>query len=55
MNAFWQSHSIRQMIDTLDGDAREQLVSRLEAINDFYNDASARYQEGKGARGIPFA
>lgn len=55
VNAFWQSHSITQMIASLEEGVREPLASRLEAINDFYNDASTRYQEGKGSRGIPLS
>ncbi len=55
VNAFWQSHSITQMIAGLEEGVREPLASRLGAINAFYNDASTRYQEGKGSRGIPLA
>jgi tRNA(Arg) A34 adenosine deaminase TadA len=55
VNAFWRSHSITDMIASLDGDDRESLVSRLENINAFYNGVSALYQKGKGSKGIPLA
>ncbi len=54
-NAFWQSHSIMEMIASLGGADRESFAARLDAINAFYNDASAIYQEGKGSKGIPLA
>jgi tRNA(Arg) A34 adenosine deaminase TadA len=53
VNRFWQSHSIRQMIASLDRDDREALRSRLEDIDAFYNDVSAVYQKSKGSKGIP--
>ena len=55
VNRFWQSHSIRQMIAGLDRDEGEALQPRLDAINAFYNDASAIYQRSKGSKGIPLA
>ena len=55
VNAFWHSHSITEMIASLDEGEREPLLARLDAINAFYNDASARYQKDKGGRGIPLA
>ena len=55
VNAFWRSHSITEMIAALGEDDREPLASRLEAINAFYNDASAQYQQAKGGKGIPLA
>ena len=55
VNRFWQSHSIRQMMETLDRDDREALRSRLDDIDAFYNDASAVYQRTKGSKGIPLA
>ena len=55
VNRFWQSHSIRQMIASLDLDDGEALQPRLDAINAFYNDASAIYQRSKGSKGIPLA
>jgi tRNA(Arg) A34 adenosine deaminase TadA len=54
-NKFWQSHSIRQMIASLDRDEGEALRPRLDDINAFYNDVSAVYQESKGSKGIPLA
>jgi tRNA(Arg) A34 adenosine deaminase TadA len=53
VNKFWQSHSIRQMVASLDRSDREALLSRLDDINAFYNDASAVYQKSKGSMGIP--
>jgi tRNA(Arg) A34 adenosine deaminase TadA len=55
VNKFWQSHSIRQMIASLDRDEGEALRPRLDDINAFYNDVSAVYQESKGSKGIPLA
>jgi tRNA(Arg) A34 adenosine deaminase TadA len=55
VNAFWESHDIRAMIDRLDEADRELLATRLETINAFYNGVSAIYQTGKGTRGIPLA
>ncbi len=55
VNTFWRSHSITQMIASLDRDDREALLSRLDDINAFYNDVSALYQKSKGSRGIPLA
>ena len=55
VNKFWQSHSITQMIASLDSADREALLSRLADINAFYNDVSALYQRSKGSRGIPLA
>lgn len=54
-NRFWTSHGIIQMLAGLDRSHRETLLSRLDDINAFYNDVSAQYQKGKGARGIPLA
>jgi tRNA(Arg) A34 adenosine deaminase TadA len=55
VNKFWRSHSITQMIASLDRADREALQSRLGDINAFYNDVSARYQRSKGSSGIPLA
>ncbi len=55
VNEFWRSHDIKAMIAGLDEVDREPLAARLEAINDFYNDVSVVYQQGKGAKGIPLA
>jgi tRNA(Arg) A34 adenosine deaminase TadA len=55
VNAFWESHGITEMIDTLDADDRERLAPRIDAIARFYNEASATYQQDKGAKGIPLA
>ena len=55
VNAFWQAHSITEMIARLDEAVRESFDARRAAINDFYNDASALYQKGKGSKGIPLA
>lgn len=55
VNAFWQSHSITQMIAGLDRSTRETLLARLDDINAFYNEASATYQKNKGSKGIPLA
>ena len=55
VNAFWESHDIKQMIASLDEGDREPLAARLEDIDDFYNDVSALYQQAKGSRGIPLA
>ena len=55
VNEFWRSHDIKALIADLDEVDREPLAKRLEAINDFYNDVSVVYQEGKGAKGIPLA
>jgi tRNA(Arg) A34 adenosine deaminase TadA len=54
-NAFWQSHSIAQVIEGLAEGERDALRSRLGGIHTFYNDASAVYQESKGKSGIPLA
>ena len=54
-NAFWQSHSITEMIAGLDERDRGPLAARLDAIDAFYNGVSAIYQEGKGSKGIPLA
>jgi len=55
MNEFWHSHDIKEMIASLDEGDREPLATRLEDINDFYNDVSVLYQQGKGSKGIPLA
>ena len=55
VNRFWQSHSIRQIVATLDPDHRAALGPRLDRIQIFYDDVSAVYQEGKGSKGIPLA
>ena len=55
VNRFWQSHSIRQMVETLDPDEHAALRPRLHRIHSFYNDASAVYQNSKGSKGIPLA
>jgi tRNA(Arg) A34 adenosine deaminase TadA len=54
-NRFWTSHSIIQVLAGLDRSHRESLLSRLDDISAFYNDVSAQYQKGKGAKGIPLA
>ena len=55
VNRFWESHSIGQMIASLDRDEGKTLRPRLDDINAFYNDVSAAYQKSKGSRGIPLA
>lgn len=55
VNKFWHSHSITEMIASLDPADREALQSRIGDINAFYNDVSALYQRSKGSRGIPLA
>jgi tRNA(Arg) A34 adenosine deaminase TadA len=55
VNKFWHSHSITQMIASLDRSSREAQLARLDDISAFYNDASATYQRSKGAKGIPLA
>ncbi|CAN5488060.1 nucleoside deaminase [soil metagenome] len=55
VNAFWESHSITDMINGLEQEQRTALRARLVGIGAFYNDVSARYQETKGSRGIPLA
>lgn len=55
VNKFWRSHSITQMIASLDRSSREAQLARLDDISAFYNDASATYQRSKGAKGIPLA
>jgi tRNA(Arg) A34 adenosine deaminase TadA len=53
VNSFWESHSIRQMITSLDWVDREALLLRLDDIHALYNDVSAVYQNSKGSKGIP--
>ena len=55
VNGFWRSHSIGDMMETLDREDRETSRPRIDAINAFYNDASAVYQSSKGSKGIPLA
>jgi tRNA(Arg) A34 adenosine deaminase TadA len=54
-NAFWTSHSLPGMIAALDRGARERLLGRMDDIGALYTDLSARYQQAKGDKGIPFA
>jgi tRNA(Arg) A34 adenosine deaminase TadA len=54
-NAFWSSHSLPRMIASLDRGARERLLGRMDDIGALYADLSARYQQAKGGKGIPFA
>jgi tRNA(Arg) A34 adenosine deaminase TadA len=55
VNRFWESQGIRQMIDGLEREDRQALLSRVDDIHAFYNDVSAVYQESKGSKGIPLA
>ena len=54
-NAFWTSHSVPRMIASLDRGNRERLLGRMDDIGALYADLSARYQQAKGGKGIPFA
>jgi tRNA(Arg) A34 adenosine deaminase TadA len=54
-NAFWTSHGIAGMIAALDRGGRERLLGRMDDIGALYADLSARYQQAKGDKGIPFA
>ena len=54
-NQYWTSHNITQMIASLDRGNRETLLARFDDISALYNDLSAAYQAGKGAKGIPLA
>lgn len=54
-NAFWQSHSIQQMIASLDRSTKEKLTAQVDDLNAAYNDLSATYQKDKGKKGIPLS
>lgn len=54
-NAFWQSHSIQQMIAGLDRSTKEKLTAQVDDLNAAYNDLSATYQKDKGKKGIPLS
>lgn len=54
-NAFWQAHSIEQLIASLDRGNREALLARMDDIRAIYADLSAAYQAQKGGKGIPLA
>jgi len=52
-NAYWHSHSIGQLIASLDRGNREKLLARVDDLNALYADLSAMYQAHKGGAGIP--
>ncbi len=54
-NAYWTSHSITEMLASLDRGNREALLQRLDDVTALYADLSAAYQAGKGRAGIPLA
>jgi len=54
-NSFWTSHGIQEMIAGLDRGGSETLLARVDDLQALYADLSARYQQGKGDKGIPLA
>jgi tRNA(Arg) A34 adenosine deaminase TadA len=54
-NAFFESHSLQNLIAATDRSTRESLVARVDDLNGVYNDLSATYQKDKGSKGIPLS
>lgn len=54
-NRYWHSHSIAQLIASLDRSSREALLGRFDDLGALYADLSAMYQQNKGGKGIPLA
>ncbi|MGH6761109.1 MAG: deaminase [Phyllobacterium sp.] len=52
-NAFWESHSIAEMVAALDESDRARLQKRIAAITAKYADLSEQYQSGKQDNAIP--
>ncbi|MDP3895682.1 MAG: nucleoside deaminase [Mesorhizobium sp.] len=52
-NAFWESHSIRRMVEALPDPDRTRLQARLADIAAAYDGLSAAYQVSKGDNDIP--
>ena len=52
-NAYWQSHSIRKLIEAIPGELGDELNARADEIARQYDILSGTYQEGKGSNSIP--
>ena len=54
-NAFWKSHNLIEMINTLPDTKRATLLEKTDNIIDIYAELSTIYQAHKGDKGIPLA
>jgi len=52
-NAYWQSHSITTLIETLGSDDKQRCQDTLKRIGALYEDLSDTYQAGKQDNDIP--
>ena len=54
-NAFWTSHSLPNMIESLSAAEKQPLRARVEAIAAIYRELSETYQAKKESSGIPLS
>ena len=52
-NAYWESHSIAQMVDRCEAAVQETLTTRIKNLESIYADLSAIYQRSKPGNEIP--
>ncbi|MGI2032202.1 nucleoside deaminase [Rhizobium panacihumi] len=52
-NAFWHSHYIGDLVETVDKPLRKQLKEQTALIKSIYDSLSGLYQSGKAANDIP--